>query len=207
MASNIPDRPDRPGSPHPAQSRKQKTVHEFKDLVAISIYLAFFFCALATYSHGAAEKVRLSTSTTPSRSSTLSSSPKSSSSETMAHLGRKAETKTALPDHPLQVIPVHPVRRRLPLPRGVRQARHPSRAFRNRLAQHPLGRAGLPEASSSSRVFIPLFAFRELRRVIGEDTLLRPLPRPRHRKHHQLNLPGEAIIRCGKNPPPKATFP
>ena len=29
---------------------KQKTVHEFQQLVAISLYLALFLCAVATYS-------------------------------------------------------------------------------------------------------------------------------------------------------------
>jgi hypothetical protein len=28
---------------------KQKALHEFKDLLVLSLYLAFFFCALATY--------------------------------------------------------------------------------------------------------------------------------------------------------------
>ena len=28
---------------------KQKAVHEFQQFVAISLYLAFFFCAVATY--------------------------------------------------------------------------------------------------------------------------------------------------------------
>jgi hypothetical protein len=29
---------------------KQKAVHEFKEMTIVTVYLAFFFCALATYS-------------------------------------------------------------------------------------------------------------------------------------------------------------
>ena len=32
-----------------AADLKQKAVHEFKQFVAISLYLAFFFCAVTTY--------------------------------------------------------------------------------------------------------------------------------------------------------------
>ena len=30
-------------------SLKQKAMHEFQDYIVISLYLAFFFCSLATY--------------------------------------------------------------------------------------------------------------------------------------------------------------
>jgi hypothetical protein len=42
---------------------KQKAVHEFQQFVAISLYLAFFFCAVATYkcSCGAIFAIRIST--------------------------------------------------------------------------------------------------------------------------------------------------
>ena len=39
---------------------KQKAAHEFREIVIVFVYLAFFFCALATYSTLLLEKYEIS---------------------------------------------------------------------------------------------------------------------------------------------------
>ena len=143
-------------------------MHEFKDLVAISIYLAFFFCALATYSMVLLKKYDIYLNYSFAIINALVIAKVLLIGD-MAHLGRKAETK------PLYLTILY----KSFLFTLFVVAFHFLEEFVKRVIHHEpsgtvLRNTHWDELAARSlivfAVFIPLFAFRELRRVIGEDT-------------------------------------
>jgi hypothetical protein len=168
MASNIPTAPTAPAHPK-AQAIKQKTVHEFKDFVAISIYLAFFFCALATYSMVLLRKYDVSYVNYSFAIINALVVAKVLLIGDMAHLGRSSETKplylTVL--HKSVVFTLLVVAFHF-LEEVVKRIIHhePNGTVIHNIRWDDLGAKSLIVFA----VFLPLFAFRELRRVLGEDT-------------------------------------
>ena len=168
MASNIPAVPTAP-APSKAHAIKQKTVHEFKDLVAISIYLAFFFCSLATYSMVLLKKYDVSYLSYSFAIVNALVVAKVLLIGEMAHLGRKSEARPLFQTvlYKSFVFTLFVV------------AFHFAEEFVKRVIHHEpsgtvLHNTHWDELAARSlivfAVFVPLFAFRELRRVIGEDT-------------------------------------
>ena len=165
MASNNPTLP----TVSKTQAIKQKTVHEFKDFVAISIYLAFFFCALATYTMVLLKKYDVSYINYSFAIINALVVAKVLLIGDMAHLGRKSETRplylTVLYKSfvfTLLVVAFHF------LEEFVKRVIHhePSGTVLHNTRWDDLAAKSLIVFA----VFIPLFAFRELRRVMGEDT-------------------------------------
>jgi hypothetical protein len=149
---------------------KQKAEHELKDFLWISFYLAFFFCALETYSMLLLRKYDVSYLNYTFALINALVIAKVILIGEMAHLGKKAESK--------------------PLYQSVLYksfvfgllvfAFHLVEEFVKRLIHHaPFGtvlhEVKLDEAIARTIVilcaFIPLFAFRELGRVLGEERL------------------------------------
>jgi hypothetical protein len=165
MASNIPAAPTVP-TPHP---RVHKAVHELKDFAAISIYLAFFFCALNTYAMVLLRKYDVSYINYSFAIVNALVIAKVLLIGDMAHLGRSSETKplyqTVLYKSVVFTLLVFVF--------------HLAEEFVKRLIHHePAGtvlhNTRWDDLAAKSlivfAVFVPLFAFRELRRVMGEDT-------------------------------------
>jgi hypothetical protein len=165
MASNNPTLP----TVSKTQAIKQKTVHEFKDFVAISIYLAFFFCALATYTMVLLKKYDVSYINYSFAIINALVIAKVLLIGDMAHLGRKSETRPLYQAvlykslmFTLLVVAFHFVEEVI------------KRIIHHDPAGTVLHNTQWDDLAAKSliifAVFIPLFAFRELRRVIGEDT-------------------------------------
>lgn len=151
-----------------AADLKQKAIHEFKQFAAISLYLAFFFCAVATY------RMLLLSDFHDSYFNYLAGVinalviAKVILIGEYAHLGKKYEHKPLLLSSVykallfgLLVFAFHiieeVVKHRL---RGENMAG----AFHNIHIDDLLGRALVMFCT-----FLPFFAFREVRRVLGED--------------------------------------
>jgi hypothetical protein len=148
-------------------SLKQKALHETVQMVAISLYMAFFFCALATYT-------RLLTNESGASSLTYSFAlinavviAKVILIGEYSHLGKRHESKplffAALYKaflFTLFVLAFHFVEEMV---KQLLHGRNVAAAFRE---------TRLDELSARTivlfSVFIPFFAFRELRRVMGE---------------------------------------
>jgi hypothetical protein len=165
MASNIPAAPTVPAA-HP---RVHKAVHELKDFAAISIYLAFFFCALATYTMVLLKKYDVSYINYSFAIINALVIAKVLLIGDMAHLGRKSETRPLYQTvlyksvvFTLLVVAFHFVEE------VVKRIIHhePSGTVLHNTNWDDLAAKSLIIFA----VFIPLFAFRELRRVMGEDT-------------------------------------
>jgi len=147
---------------------KQKVVHELEDLVGIFLYLAFFFCAIATYSMLLLNEFHVSYFVFGTALLNALVIAKVILIGEYAHLGKKHETK------PLFLSAVH----KAFLFSLLVFAFHIVEEVIKRLwhgenfaiAYH---RIRINELLARSLVifctFLPLFAFRELRRVLGED--------------------------------------
>jgi hypothetical protein len=154
-------------------------VHELKDFAAISIYLGFFFCALATYTMVLLQKYDVSYINYSFAIVNALVIAKVLLIGDMAHLGRSSETKplylTVL--HKSVVFTLLVVAFHF-LEEVVKRIIHhePNGTVINNIRWDDLGAKSLIVFA----VFIPLFAFRELRRVMGEDTFyaLFRTPRP-----------------------------
>lgn len=151
-----------------AADLKQKAVHEFKQFLAISFYLAFFFCAVATYRmlllsefHDAYFNYIASLINALVISKVILIGE-------YAHLGKKYEDKPLLLSSiykallfGLLVFAFHIVED------VVKQLLHresAAAAFHNMRIDHLLGNTLVIFCT-----FIPFFAFREVRRVLGEN--------------------------------------
>jgi hypothetical protein len=149
-------------------SLKQKAVHETVQMVAISLYLAFFFCALATYRMLMLKDFGVSSLTYSFALINALVVAKVILIGEYAHLGKRHESKplffSALYKaflFTLFVLAFHFVEEM------VKQLLHGGNvatAFRETRMDELLARTVIIFS-----VFIPLFAFRELRRVMGED--------------------------------------
>ena len=145
---------------------KQKAIHEFKQFVAISIYLAFFFCAIATYKMLLLNEFqRISTFTSLINALVIA---KVILIGEYAHLGKKHEDKPLLLSSTykallfgLLVFGFHIIEE------VVRRLLHGEAvvgAFHNIHINDLIGRVLVTFCT-----FIPFFAFREVRRVLGEE--------------------------------------
>ena len=151
-----------------AVSLKQKATHELVQLVAIFLYLAFFFCALSTYSMLLLKEFSVSYFTYGFALINALVIAKVILIGEYAHLGRKHESKPLLLAaiykallFTLLVFAFHVVEEviRLLIHRGnLATALHEIRI------DDLLGRSLVVFCT-----FIPLFAFRELQRVLGEE--------------------------------------
>jgi hypothetical protein len=146
---------------------KQKAIHEFEEFAGIFLYLAFFFCALATYSMLLLDKFHVSYFTYGFALLNALVIAKVILIGEYAHLGRKHEAKPLLVSavykallFGLLVFAFHV------LEELVRQLLHGENMAR---ASHEMR---IDDLLCRSLVvfctFIPLFAFRELKRVLGE---------------------------------------
>jgi hypothetical protein len=151
-----------------AATLKQKAMHELVQLVAIFLYLAFFFCALATYSMLLLKEFRVSYFTYGFALINALVIAKVILIGEYAHLGKKHEAKPLLLAaiykallFTLLVFAFHVIEEliRLLIHRG-----NMATALREIHIDDLLGRSLVVFCT-----FIPLFAFRELQRVLGEE--------------------------------------
>ena len=150
---------------------KRKAIHEFEDLAVVFLYLAFFFCALATYSMLLLKEFHVSYFIYGFALLKAFVIAKVILIGEYAHLGKKHEVKplffSALHKaflFSLLVLAFHMVEE------VIKQLLHGGRAvaaFHDIRIDDLLGRSAVVFCT-----FIPLFAFRELRRVMGEDKFL-----------------------------------
>ena len=147
---------------------KQKAVHEFKQFVVISLYLAFFFSAVATYRMLLLNEFHDAYFNYISGLISALVIAKVILIGEYAHLGRKYEHKPLLLSSVYKALLfgllvfgfhiVEEVVRRLLRGEAVAGALH------NIHINDLIGRALVTFCT-----FIPFFAFREVRRVLGED--------------------------------------
>jgi hypothetical protein len=153
---------------HNHDALKQKAKHELQEFAGISIYLAFFFCALATYSMLLLDKFHVSYFTYGAALINAMVIAKIILIGEYAHLGKRMETKPILQTaiykafvFGLLVFAFHVVEEMI---------RHLIHGSSLEAAPHNIR---IDDLLSRSVVvfctFIPLFAFRELQRVMGEE--------------------------------------
>src|SRR5260370_2443889 len=147
---------------------KQKAMHELAQLVAIFLYLAFFFCALATYSMLLLKEFNVSYFTYGFALINALVIAKVILIGEYAHLGKKHEDKPLLLAaihkallFTLLVFAFHVVEE---LIRLLIHRENMATALREIRIDDLLGRSLVVFCT-----FIPLFAFRELQRVLGEE--------------------------------------
>jgi hypothetical protein len=158
------------GKDSTAPNLKQKTVHELKYFAWISLYLAFFFCALSTYATLLLRKYEISYLNYTFAIINALIIAKVILIGEMAHLGRKAEARALYQSvlykslvFGLFVFAFHF------LEEFVKRLIHGQPAgtvLHDINLDDLIGRAIIMFCA-----FIPLFAFRELGRVMGEDKL------------------------------------
>jgi len=147
---------------------KQKAVHELEEFFGIFVYLAFFFCAVATYSMLLLNEFHVSYFTFGTALLNAAVIAKVILIGEYAHLGKKHETKPLFLSaaykaflFSLLVFAFHIVEE------VIKRLWH-GETFAT--ASH---RIRINELLARTLVifctFLPLFAFRELRRVLGED--------------------------------------
>jgi hypothetical protein len=147
---------------------KQRVVHEFEELAVVTLYLAFFFCALATYSMLLLDRFHISYFAYGTALLNAVVIAKVILIGEALHIGRKLEERALLYSaiwkafvfgwlvfgfHILEEIIKHLV-----------HGRDPVRALQDVRIDDLLARTVVIFCT-----FIPLFAFLELRRVMGQD--------------------------------------
>lgn len=147
---------------------KQKVVHELEDMAVIFLYLAFFFCALATYSMLLLNKFQISYFTYGAALLNALIIAKVILIGEYAHLGKKQEAKPLIYSSiykaflfSLLVFAFHIVEE------AIKHLVHDQRivtVFREVRIDDLLSRTLIVFCT-----FIPLFAFREMQRVLGEE--------------------------------------
>src|SRR5208282_3752794 len=147
---------------------KRKAAHEFQELAAIFLYLAFFFCALATYSMLLLDRFHISYFTYGAALINALVIAKVILIGEYAHLGKKHEAKPLLPAaihkaflFTLLVFAFHVVEEVIRL---LIHRKNMATALHEIRIDDLLGRSLVVFCT-----FIPLFAFRELQRVLGEE--------------------------------------
>jgi hypothetical protein len=151
-------------------SLKQRATHELQEFVGIFLYLAFFFSALATYSMLLLNKFNVSYFTYGAALINALVIAKIILIGEYAHLGKKHETKPLLLAavykaflFTLLVFGFHVVEEVIRL---LLRRENMASALHEIRIDDLLGRSLVAFCT-----FIPLFAFRELRRVLGEDSV------------------------------------
>jgi hypothetical protein len=150
-------------------SLKQKAAHELQDFAGISLYLAFFFCAVATYSMLLLNEFHASYFVFGTALINALVIAKVILIGEYAHLGKKQEAKPLFQSaaykaflFSLLVLAFHIVEeviKRLWHGDNIASASHEMRI------KQLLARSLIVFCT-----FLPLFAFRELRRVLGEES-------------------------------------
>ncbi len=151
-----------------APSLKQKTVHELKELTGLFLYLAFFFCALATYSMLLLDEYHVRSLTYGFALLNALVVAKVILIGEYAHLGKRYEGRSLFISaivksflYSLLVFAFHVVEEVIKrLVHGADLAN----ASRELRVDQLLGRAVIVFCT-----FVPLFAFMEFRRVMGEE--------------------------------------
>jgi hypothetical protein len=148
---------------------KQRAKHELQDFAGISIYLAFFFCALATYSMLLLGKFHISYFKFGTALINALVVAKIIMIGEYARVGKRAEAR------PLLISAVY---KALLFALLVLAFHFLEETIRHLVHGAPLGAAPhdvrmndfLGRGLVVFCTFVPLFAFRELRRVLGEET-------------------------------------
>jgi hypothetical protein len=149
-------------------SFKQRAIHEFEDMGVIFLYLAFFFCAISTYSMLLLNKFEISYFTYGAALINALVIAKVILIGEYARIGRKHEAKPLLYSaiykafvFGLLVFAFHLIEEAI---KEVVHGHRVAAAFREMRIDDLLARTVIVFCT-----FIPLFAFRELQRVLGED--------------------------------------
>jgi hypothetical protein len=149
-------------------SLKQKVKHEFVELTAIFLYLAFFFCALTTYSMLLLNKYDISYFNYGAALLNALIVAKVILIGEYAHLGKKHENKPLFQSSlykailfSLLVFAFHVVEEMV---KRIIHGEAFGSAFQNVRMDDLLARSLIIFCT-----FLPLFAFRELQRVMGEE--------------------------------------
>ena len=150
------------------KSRKQKAKHELKELLVIFFYLAFFFCALVTYSMLLLNEYHVKYLNYAFALINALVITKVIMIGEYAHVGKRGETQPLVLSalwkafiYTVLVFAFHVLEEVIKrLIHGAAMAE----ASRNIRIDELLGRSIVVFC-----VFIPFFAFREVRRVMGED--------------------------------------
>jgi hypothetical protein len=151
-----------------AATLKQKATHELREFALISLYLAFFFCAVATYSLLLPNQFYVSYFIYGTALINALVIAKVILIGEYAHLGKKHESKPLFQSalykaflFSLLVFAFHIVEE------AIKRRWHGENfaaAYRGIRVNELLARSVVIFCT-----FLPLFAFRELRRVLGED--------------------------------------
>lgn len=149
-------------------SFKQRAIHEFEDMGVIFLYLAFFFCAISTYSMLLLNKFEISYFTYGAALINALVIAKVILIGEYARIGRKHEAKPLLYSaiykafvFGLLVFAFHLIEEAI---KEVVHGHRVAAAFREMRIDDLLARTVIVFCT-----FISLFAFRELQRVLGED--------------------------------------
>jgi hypothetical protein len=149
-------------------SVKQKVVHELEDMAIIFFYLAFFFCALATYSMLLPGKFHISYFTYGAALINALVIAKVILIGEAVHLGKKGEVRALVYStiykaflFGLLVFAFHILEEMI---KRVVHGQDIAGAFHEIRLDDLLARSVIIFCT-----FIPLFAFRELRRVVGQE--------------------------------------
>jgi hypothetical protein len=147
---------------------KQKVAHELEEFTMIFLYLAFFFCSIATYSMLLLNKFQISYFTYGAALLNALIIAKVILIGEYAHLGKKLEAKPLIYSSiykaflfSLLVFAFHIIEE------AIKHLVHDQRiatAFREVHIDDLLSRTVIIFCT-----FIPLFAFREMQRVLGEE--------------------------------------
>jgi hypothetical protein len=147
---------------------KEKAAHEFKEMAIVTVYLAFFFCALATYSMLLMEKSELAYFTYGVAVVNALVVAKVLLIGEAAHLGKRYEAKPLIYScvykaflYTLLVFAFHFVEEII---KRLIHGKDIAGAFRDIRLDELLARSVVIFCT-----FIPFFAFRELGRVLGLD--------------------------------------
>jgi len=147
---------------------KQKAAHELEELVGIFLYLAFFFCAIATYSMLLLNQFHVSYFFFGTALLNALVVAKVILIGEYAHLGKKHETKPLFQSalykaflFSLLVFAFHIVEEAI---KRLWHGENFATAYHRIRINELLARSVVVFCT-----FLPLFAFRELRRVLGED--------------------------------------
>jgi hypothetical protein len=149
-------------------SMKQKVIHEFEDMAIIFLYLAFFFCALATYSMLLLNKFQISYFNYGTALINALVIAKVILIGEMMHLGKKQEAKPIIYSaiykafvFGLLVFVFHIIEEVI---KHLVHGESITPLFRETRIDDMLSRTVIIFCT-----FIPLFAFREMQRVLGEE--------------------------------------
>jgi hypothetical protein len=147
---------------------QQRATHELREFAAISLYLAFFFCAIATYSMLLLNQIHVSYFIYGTALINAVVIAKVILIGEYAHLGRKHESKPLFQSalykaflFSLLVFAFHIVEE------AIKRRWHGENfaaAYRGIRINELLARSVIVFCT-----FLPLFAFRELRRVLGQE--------------------------------------